>query len=178
MKSVEQTKKCRKIASPQITAHISLRRRRLEVVGTRKNGRARRRHASGEVAPLACLPRACSFSLSPTTSKRLLRRLSSYFLKLPNKRNGATYLIFQPEFPVFQCKWLVPHMSLHLSWMFFQTASSLFFFFRFKKRSARAREWPCRETRNEGAPSVTRVAICASRVLLDGLQKKERLLVV
>ena len=28
------------------------------------------------------------------------------------------------------------------------------------------------------APSVTRVAICASRVLLDGLQKKERLLVV
>ena len=52
------------------------------------------------------------------------------------------------------------------------------FFFRFKKRSARAREWPCRETRNEGAPSVTRVAICASGVLLDGLQKKERLLVV
>ena len=50
------------------------------------------------------------------------------------------------------------------------------FFFRFKKRSAR--EWPCRETRNEGAPSVTRVAICASGVLLDGLQKKERLLVV
>ena len=48
------------------------------------------------------------------------------------------------------------------------------FFFRFKKRSARARERPCRETRNEGA----RVAICASRVLLDGLQKKERLLVV
>ena len=28
------------------------------------------------------------------------------------------------------------------------------------------------------APSVSRVAICASRVLLDGLQKKERLLVV
>ena len=34
---------------------------------TRKNGRARRRHA--------CLPRARPFSLSPTTSKRLLRRL-------------------------------------------------------------------------------------------------------
>ena len=48
---------------------ISLRSRRLEVVGTRKNGRARRRHAS------ACLPRARPFSLSPTTSKRLLRRL-------------------------------------------------------------------------------------------------------
>ena len=28
------------------------------------------------------------------------------------------------------------------------------------------------------APSVTRVAICVSRILLDGLQKKERLLVV
>ena len=28
------------------------------------------------------------------------------------------------------------------------------------------------------APSVTRVAICVSRLLLDGLQKKERLLVV
>ena len=28
------------------------------------------------------------------------------------------------------------------------------------------------------APSVTRVAFCVSRVLLDGLQKKERLLVV
>ena len=28
------------------------------------------------------------------------------------------------------------------------------------------------------ASSVTRVAICVSRVLLDGLQKKERLLVV
>ena len=38
----------------------SLRSRRLEVVGTRKNGRARRRHARGEGAPspLACLSRA------------------------------------------------------------------------------------------------------------------------
>ena len=47
-------------------------------MGTRKNGRARRRHARGEVAPspLACLPRAHPFSLSPTTSKRLLRRLA------------------------------------------------------------------------------------------------------
>ena len=60
----------------------SLRSRRLEVVGTRKNGRARRRHARGEVAParkvpenrfppplqlppspLACLPRARALSL-------------------------------------------------------------------------------------------------------------------
>ena len=42
--------------------------RSLEVVGTRKNGRARRR-------------RACPFSLSPTSYKRLLRRLS--MRKLP-----------------------------------------------------------------------------------------------
>ena len=59
----------------------SLCSRRLEVVGTRKNGRARRRHA--------CLSRARPFSLSPTTSKRLVRRLLrgrqfyfSLFLKL------------------------------------------------------------------------------------------------
>ena len=32
--------------------------------------------------------------------------------------------------------------------------------------------------RGRAAPSVTRVAICVSRVLLHGLQKKERLLVV
>ena len=38
---------------------------------TRKNGRARRRHV--------CLPRARPFSLTPTTSKCLLRRLLCYF---------------------------------------------------------------------------------------------------
>ena len=53
---------------PWGTVWDSLRSRRLEVVGTRKNGRARRR-------------RACLFSLSPTTSKHLLRRLS--MRKLP-----------------------------------------------------------------------------------------------
>ena len=52
----------------------SPRSRRLEVVSTRKNGHARRRHAREE--PRACLPRAHPFSLSPTTSKRLLRRLA------------------------------------------------------------------------------------------------------
>ena len=58
------------------------------------------------------------------------------------------------------------------------------FFFRFSESSARAREQRSRktcETRaiSRLAPSVTRVAInCMSRVLLDGLQKKERLLVV
>ena len=41
-------------------------------MGTRKNGRARRRHT--------CLPRGPPFSLSPTTSKRLLRRLYEIFL--------------------------------------------------------------------------------------------------
>jgi len=50
----------------------SLRSRRLEVLGERENGHARRRPS-----PLACpcLPRARPFSLSPTTSKRLLRWL-------------------------------------------------------------------------------------------------------
>ena len=79
LNQLNRLKSVKKIASPQITAHISLRSRRLEVVDTRKNGRARRRHARGEVAPLACLPRARPFSFSPTTSKRLLRRLSPYF---------------------------------------------------------------------------------------------------
>ena len=49
-----------------ISLLASLRSRRLELVGTRKNGRARRRHARP--------PRARPFSVSPTTSKRLLRR--------------------------------------------------------------------------------------------------------
>ena len=33
---------------------------------------------AGAQSPLACLPRARPFSLSPTTSKRLLRRLDKY----------------------------------------------------------------------------------------------------
>ena len=67
----------------------SLRSRRLEVVGTRKNGRARRRHARGEEAPspLACLPRARPFSLSPATSKRLLRRLRFFLRRNMNTCN-------------------------------------------------------------------------------------------
>ena len=67
------------------------------------------------------------------------------------------------------------------------------FFFRFSESNTRARERRSRESRETRAaareekrasclsrlaPSVTRVAICVSRVLLDGLQKKERLLVV
>ena len=51
------------------------------------------------------------------------------------------------------------------------------FFSRFSKGSARARERRSREVRETRA-AVSRVAICVSRVLLDGLQKKERLLVV
>ena len=34
-------------------------------------------------------------------------------------------------------------------------------------------EWRSRETCKTRAPSVTRVAICVSRILHDGLQKKE-----
>ena len=54
------------------------------------------------------------------------------------------------------------------------------FSFRFSESNSRARERRSCETRETraAAPSVTRVAICVSRVLLDGLQKKERLLVV
>ena len=51
-------------------ASTSLRSRRLEVVGTRKNRCGRSRNARGH----ACLPCARPFSLSPTISKRLLRR--------------------------------------------------------------------------------------------------------
>ena len=54
----------------------NLRCRRLEVVGTRKNARERRRHATGEGA---CLPCARPFSLWPTSSKRLLRMLRISF---------------------------------------------------------------------------------------------------
>ena len=46
------------------------------------------------------------------------------------------------------------------------------FSFRFSESNARGRERRAKRGR------VTRVAICVSRVLLDGLQKKERLLVV
>ena len=60
------------------------------------------------------------------------------------------------------------------------------FFFRFSESNARAWERRSRETRETraaaspvmSAPSFTRVVICVSHVLLDGLQKKERLLVV
>ena len=55
------------------------------------------------------------------------------------------------------------------------------FFFRFSKGSARAKRGRQPEKKkclSHLAPSVTRAAICVSRVLLDGLQKKESLLVV
>ena len=50
------------------------------------------------------------------------------------------------------------------------------FFFRFSESNARARERRSGETRETW--EVKRVAMCVSRVLLDRLQKKERLLVV
>ena len=53
-------------ASLHIFAKVSLRSRHLEVVSTKENGCARRRHA--------CFPGVRPFSLSPTTSKHLLRR--------------------------------------------------------------------------------------------------------
>ena len=53
---------------PRVRWLFSLRSRRLlEVVGTKK-----------KLAPLACVPRARPFSLSLTTSKRLLRRILAF----------------------------------------------------------------------------------------------------
>ena len=46
-------------------------------MGERENGRARGRHARGATSPLACLLLARPFFLVPTTSKRLLRRLTT-----------------------------------------------------------------------------------------------------
>ena len=77
-------------------------------------------------------------------------------------------------------------VSFKMAQIWNETSSSLFFF-RFSESSARAREWQSRETRetreaaislNSLTPSLKRVAICVSRALLDGLQKKGRLLVV
>ena len=60
--------------------NFSLRSRRLGVVGTRKNGRARRRHARGEGAPspLACLPRARPLLPSATLGNYICRSLKTY----------------------------------------------------------------------------------------------------
>ena len=61
----------------------TLRSSRLEVVGTRKNRPARRRHA--------CLPRARPFSISPTTSKRLLLSLTPFLLTIGGCYAGKEY---------------------------------------------------------------------------------------
>ena len=69
-------------------------------------------------------------------------------------------------------------VSIQSSFMTLVDCEQSLFFFRFSESNARARERRSRETRETSAPSFTRVAICVSRVLHDGLQKKERLLVV
>ena len=96
---------------------------------------------------------------------------------------------------------LLPAQGLFLTWnlarLFVSSSQALLdceqspFFFRFSRGSAHARasgEAARRAKRGRQpekkkclshlAPSVSRVAIRVSRVLLDGLQKKERLLVV
>jgi len=79
--------------------------------------------------------------------------------------------------------WTRGRINLYPPWWTLDCERSLFFF-RFSESSARARERRSRKTRETRAisrlaRSVTRVtAICVSRVLLDGPQKKERLLVV
>ena len=72
----------------QYAFKINLRSRHLEVVGTRKNWRARRRHAKGEGAHPSRVSLARAFSLSPTASKRLLRRLIQ-------DRRGAALLLYR-----------------------------------------------------------------------------------
>ena len=91
---------------PEKFHFTSLRSRRLEVVGTKKKG-AR----EGDM-PLTCLPRARPFSLSPTTSKRLLRRQHLTFftrkitrlfflkeVKPPDDREMRKLLTFENSFP-------------------------------------------------------------------------------
>ena len=78
--------------------------------------------------------------------------------------------------------WTPGRINLYPPWWTLDCERSLSFF-RFSESNARARERRSRKTRDTRAisrlaPSVTRVVICVSRVLLDGLQKKERLLVV
>ena len=70
MRESRQTGECSTtyFLSRQVWFLGSLRSRRLEVLSTRKNRRARRSHARGEGAPspLGCLLPARPFSLSPT----------------------------------------------------------------------------------------------------------------
>ena len=71
---------CLLVISHQRNCNFSLCSRRLEVVGARKNGRARERHA--------CLPLVRQFFLAPTNSKRLLHSLLQFVL------NGAKTTTF------------------------------------------------------------------------------------
>ena len=74
-------------------------------MGTRKNGRARRRHA--------CLPRARPFSLSPATSKRLLRRLNlPYRWSCIHKQFTLGYCFVKAFFFVFAFEICVCHQSV------------------------------------------------------------------
>ena len=69
--------------------------------------------------------------------------------------------------------------QIFFCYLFLDCEQSLFFF-RFSKRAiSHAPSVTRHQSRAiSHAPSVSRVAICVSRVLLDRLQKKERLLVV
>ena len=62
------------------TILISLRSRRLEVVGERENGRARERHARKKVSRSLSRVFSCTHYFQAPASKRLLRRLD------PNKK--------------------------------------------------------------------------------------------
>ena len=55
---------------------------------------------AGAPSPLVCLPRACPFSLSPTTSKRLLRKLYREKETQKNLREGSWHPPPPISFPV------------------------------------------------------------------------------
>ena len=80
----------------------SLRSRRLEVAGERENGRARGRHA--------CLLLARPFFLVPTTSKRLLRRLTFGRKIIPEDLGKKTFvmtILSDTEWETLKNEWIV-----------------------------------------------------------------------
>ena len=125
------------------------------------------------------------------TSENWPQKFHAYGTSPP--RSGKCFWLVESNFP---CCTTNQNPDLgNNAWSVLDCEQSLVFF-RFSESNARARGRRSRQTRETRAaareenrvslfsclsrlaPSVTRVAICVSRVLLDGLQKKVRLLVV
>ena len=66
------------------------------------------RHKTVKFAQVGLLPAINYIQIFWTAQKRWKNwtalNHSPYFLNIP-KRNGANHSVFQPEFPVFKCKW-------------------------------------------------------------------------